>query len=99
MCKFATQYQSHCDDESMHFLDCQTSYSFQQAQSQIQPESLEAENGIMVLQFDLTGLQLIVGEADKTIKIWKQDESASELSHPVDMEAWRKKCIAAEVKQ
>ena len=31
--------------------------------------------------------------ADKSIKIWKQDEEASELSDPIDMVAWRKKCI------
>ena len=86
------------DDGSMHFWDYKTGYNFQQAQSQVQPGSLEAENGIMALQFDLTGSRLITGEADKTIKIWKQDESASELSHPVDMASWRKKCIA-EAKQ
>ena len=33
--------------------------------------------------FDRTGLRLIVGEADKTIKIWKEDDSATEESHPV----------------
>jgi len=86
------------DDGSMHFWDYKTGYNFQQSQSQVQPGSLEAENGIMALQFDLTGSRLITGEADKTIKIWKQDDSASELSHPVDMAAWRKKCIA-EAKQ
>jgi hypothetical protein len=37
---------------------------------------------------------LITGEADKSIKIWKQDTEASELTHPVDMKVWRKKCIA-----
>jgi pleiotropic regulator 1 len=82
------------DNGSMQFWDYQTGHNFQSAQSQAQPGSLEAENGIMALAFDGTGSRLITGETDKTIKIWKQDEDASELSHPVDMAAWRKKCIA-----
>jgi pleiotropic regulator 1 len=82
------------DDGSMHFWDYKTGYTFQQAQARVQPGSLAAENSIMATAFDLTGTRLVTGEADKSIKIWKQDEDASELSHPVDMTAWRKKCIA-----
>ena len=89
---------SGADDGTMHFWDYETGYSFQQSTATVQPGSLTAENSIMALAFDLTGTRLISGEADKTIKIWKQDESASELSHPVDMASWRKKCIA-EAKQ
>jgi pleiotropic regulator 1 len=81
------------DDGSMHFWDYKTGYTFQKAQAQVQPGSLAAENSIMATAFDLTGTRLITGEADKSIKIWKQDEVASELSNPVDMTAWRKKCI------
>ena len=82
------------DDGTMQFWDYKTGYSFQQTQTKVQPGSLEAENSIMAMEFDGTGTRLITGEADKSIKIWKQDEEASELSHPVDMVAWRKKCIA-----
>lgn len=83
------------DDGTMNFWDYKTGYSFQQETAKVQPGSLQqAENGIMALQFDLTGTRLITGEADKSIKIWKQDETASELTHPIDMVAWRKKCIA-----
>ncbi|KAL7566451.1 hypothetical protein ACA910_000930 [Epithemia clementina (nom. ined.)] len=82
------------DDGSLHFWDYQTGYPFQQAQASVQPGSLAAENSIMALAFDLTGTRLISGEADKTIKVWKQDDAASELSHPIDMLSWRKKCIA-----
>ena len=32
-------------------------------------------------------------EADKSIKIWKENENATELSHPVDMDAWTKDCL------
>lgn len=82
----------------MQFWDYGTGYNYQNAVSQVQPGSLDAENGIMALQFDLTGTRLITGETDKTIKIWKPDDEASELTHPVDMKAWRKKCLA-EAKQ
>ena len=32
--------------------------------------------------------RLITGEADKSIKIWAEDENATEESHPIDMEEW-----------
>ena len=38
---------------------------------------------------DMTGSRLITCEADKTIKFWKEDETATEQSHPID-KAWRK---------
>ena len=82
------------DDGSMQFWDYKTGYSFQQSKAIVQPGSLEAENSVMAMQFDLTGSRLVTGEADKTIKIWKPDAEASDLSHPIDMTAWRKKCIA-----
>lgn len=83
------------DDGSMHFWDYKTGYNFQQATAQVQPGSLDAENAIMAMAFDLTGTRLITGEADKTIKIWKADDQASEITHPVDMERWRKTYLAA----
>ena len=81
------------DDGSIQFWDYQTGYCFQDTSSKAQPGSLDAENGIYASSFDLTGTRLITCEADKTVKIWKQDDEASELSHPVDMVAWRKKCL------
>lgn len=32
--------------------------------------------------------RLLTAEADKTIKVWKEDTSATPESHPIDMEAW-----------
>lgn len=81
------------DDGSMHFWDYKTGYNFQSTTSIVQPGSLDAENAIFAAQFDGTGTRLITGEADKTIKIWKQDDEASEMSHPIDMVNWRKKCL------
>jgi pleiotropic regulator 1 len=86
------------DEGSLHFWDYATGYSFQKTSSVAQPGSLEAENGIFAAAFDLTGTRLVTAEADKSVKIWKQDLEASELTHPIDMAAWRKKCLA-EAKQ
>lgn len=85
---------SGADDGTMHFWDYNTGYTFQKSQAIVQPGSLEAENSIMAMAFDATGTRLVTGEADKTIKIWKPDADASELTHPIDMAAWRKKKIA-----
>jgi len=49
-----------------------------------QPGSLDAEAGLLCSTFDKTGLRLITGEADKTIKVWKEDDQATEESHPLD---------------
>lgn len=89
---------SGADNGTMNFWDYQTGYCFQQTETVAQPGSLDAENGIFAAQFDLTGTRLITGEADKTIKIWKQNDEASELTHPIDMTGWRKKCLT-EAKQ
>ncbi|KAL4872822.1 hypothetical protein BDV12DRAFT_126690 [Aspergillus spectabilis] len=73
------------DNGSMSFWDWKTGHRFQNIETTAQPGSLEAEAGIMASTFDKTGLRLITGEADKTIKIWKQDDEATPESHPV---AW-----------
>jgi hypothetical protein len=36
------------------------------------------------MSFDLTGSRLVTCEADKTIKMWKEDENATPESHPID---------------
>lgn len=89
---------SGADNGTMNFWDYQSGYCFQKTETVAQPGSLDAENGIFAAEFDLTGTRLITGEADKTIKIWKQNDEASELTHPVDMAGWRKKCLV-EAKQ
>ncbi|KAJ3117703.1 Pleiotropic regulator 1 [Phlyctochytrium bullatum] len=72
------------DNGSMHFWDYKTGYNFQTAETMAQPGSLESENGVFCSTFDRTGLRLITGEADKTIKIWKEDENATEETHPIN---------------
>lgn len=82
------------DDGSLNFWDYETGHCFQKTSTVAQPGSLEAENGIYATAFDLTGSRLITCEADKTVKIWKQDEETSDETNPIDMAAWRKQCIA-----
>ncbi|KAJ9157277.1 Pre-mRNA-splicing factor prp46 [Pleurostoma richardsiae] len=72
------------DNGSMSFWDWKTGYRFQALDTTAQPGSLDAESGIMSSTFDHTGLRLICGEADKTIKIWKPDDEATPESHPID---------------
>jgi len=82
------------DNGSLNFWDYKTGHCFQETSTVAQPGSLaDAENGIFASQFDLTGTRLVTCEADKTVKIWKQEDDASELTHPIDMVAWRKKCL------
>ncbi|PGH11301.1 pre-mRNA-splicing factor prp46 [Polytolypa hystricis UAMH7299] len=72
------------DNGSMSFWDWKTGHRFQSLDTTAQPGSLEAEAGIMASTFDKTGLRLIVGEADKTIKVWRPDDEATEETHPLD---------------
>lgn len=72
------------DNGSISFWDWKSGHRFQSLDSIAQPGSLDAEAGIMSSTFDRTGLRLIVGEADKTIKIWKPDEKATPETHPLE---------------
>eukprot|EP00804_Cyclotella_cryptica_P020153 CCRYP_014926-RA/>CCRYP_014926-RA protein AED:0.08 eAED:0.08 QI:0/0.33/0.25/1/1/1/4/1266/439 len=85
---------SAADDGTMNFWDYGSGHCFQTSTTVPQPGSLDAENGIFAAEFDLTGTRLITCEADKSIKIWTEDEQASELTHPIDIAKWRKKCIS-----
>lgn len=71
------------DNGSMSFWDWKTGHRFQSLDTTAQPGSLDAEAGIMSSTYDRTGLRLITGEADKTIKIWKEDENATPETHPL----------------
>ncbi|KAH7323737.1 WD40-repeat-containing domain protein [Rhexocercosporidium sp. MPI-PUGE-AT-0058] len=72
------------DNGSMSFWDWKTGHRFQALDTTAQPGSLDAEAGLMSSTFDKTGLRLICGEADKTIKVWKQDEAATPETHPLE---------------
>jgi len=75
---------SGADNGTMHFWDWKTGYNFQRFQAPVQPGSLDSEAGIFQMKFDQSGSRLITCEADKTIKIYKEDDSATEESHPIN---------------
>jgi len=56
--------------------DWRTGYNFQRAKAPVQPGSLDSENGVFALAFDKSESRLVTCEADKTIKIYKEDEEA-----------------------
>ena len=72
------------DNGSMSFWDWKSGHRYQNLDTTAQPGSLDAEMGIFASTFDKTGLRLICGEADKTIKVWRQNMEATEETHPLD---------------
>jgi len=76
------------DNGSIVMWDWNTGYPFQRLNTQVQPGSLDSEAGIFASAFDLSGSRLITCEADKTIKVWWEDQGATTDSHPVDP-MWR----------
>ncbi|KAH6837985.1 pleiotropic regulatory locus 1 [Perilla frutescens var. hirtella] len=71
------------DNGSLWFWDWTSGHNFQQAQTIVQPGSLDSEAGIYAMTYDLTGSRLITCEADKTIKMWKEDDTATPETHPL----------------
>eukprot|EP01060_Flectonema_neradi_P012691 TRINITY_DN19453_c0_g1_i2.p1 TRINITY_DN19453_c0_g1~~TRINITY_DN19453_c0_g1_i2.p1 ORF type:complete len:483 (+),score=89.41 TRINITY_DN19453_c0_g1_i2:52-1500(+) len=78
------------DDGEIKFWDWKTGYNFNSLQTIPQPGSLESERAIYCSTFDRSGSRLITGEADKSIKIWKEDETATEKTHPIDFKPPRR---------
>ena len=70
------------DNGSLWFWDYKSGHNFQQAAPKVQPGSMESEAGVFASTFDKTGSRLITVEADKTIKMWKEDEDATPESDP-----------------
>jgi pleiotropic regulator 1 len=75
------------DNGTMYFWDWRSGYNFQRLQAAVQPGSIDSEAGIFASTFDRSGCRLITCEADKTIKIYKEDESANEETHPIHWKA------------
>jgi len=74
------------DNGTLHFWDWRTGYNFQRMQPPVQPGSLDSEAGVFALGFDHSGSRLVSCDGDKTIKLFKEDEEASEETHPIN---WR----------
>lgn len=75
---------SGADNGSLWFWDWKSGNNFQAANTIVQPGSLESEAGIFALGFDHTGTRMLTCEADKTIKFWREDESATPETHPIN---------------
>ncbi|XP_034253614.1 pleiotropic regulator 1 [Thrips palmi] len=74
------------DNGTLHCWDWRTGYNFQRLQAPVQPGSMDNESGIFAMSYDQSGSRLITCEADKTIKIYKEDDTATEETHPIN---WR----------
>lgn len=64
------------DNGTMYFWDWKTGYNFQRFQATVQPGSLDSEAGVFAMTFDQSQSRLITCEADKTVKIYKEDDAA-----------------------
>jgi len=67
-------------------------HRFFDTKTKVQPGSLDCEAGFYAMTFDQTGTRLLTAEADKTIKVWREDPDATPESHPIDMAAWTTEC-------
>lgn len=75
---------SGADNGSMYFWDWKTGYNFQQITAVAQPGSLDSENSILAMGFDMTGSRLITCEGDKSIKIYKEVLMLSRNERTID---------------
>ncbi|XP_055491277.1 pleiotropic regulator 1 [Leucoraja erinacea] len=81
---------SGADNGTMHLWDWRTGYNFQRIHAAVQPGSLDSESGIFACTFDQSESRLLTAEADKTIKVYKEDDMATEETHPVN---WKPEII------
>ena len=75
---YNTKFSSYVpgDNGSMYFWDWKSGYNFQRIQTTVQPGSIDSEAGIFAMAFDKSGSRLLTCEADKTIKVYKEDDTA-----------------------
>ena len=83
------------DNGSLRWWDYETGYCFQQEVTVPQSGSLDAEAGIYAATFDYSGTRLLTCEADKSIKIWKENPNATDATHPINMDEWERACLLA----
>lgn len=74
------------DNGSLWLWDWKSGNAFQRGETIPQPGSLDSEAGIYAMSFDVTGTRLVTCEADKTIKMWREDEMATPETHPLDFQ-------------
>ncbi|KAM9234713.1 LOW QUALITY PROTEIN: pleiotropic regulator 1-like [Dugong dugon] len=81
---------SGADNGTMHLWGWRTGYNFQRVHAAVQPGSLDSESGIFACAFDQSESRLLTAEADKTIKVYREDDTATEETHPV---SWKPEII------
>ncbi|KAG8592451.1 hypothetical protein GDO81_000505 [Engystomops pustulosus] len=81
---------SGADNGTMHLWDWRTGYNFQRIHAAVQPGSLDSESGIFACTFDQSESRLITAEADKTVKVYREDDTATEETHPIN---WKPEII------
>lgn len=64
--------------------DWRTGYNFQRIHAAVQPGSLDSESGIFACMFDISQTKLITAEADKTIKVYREDTTAVSFTAQID---------------
>ena len=64
------------DNGKLGLYDWDTGKQFQEIHTPPQPGSLDCENAIFDIKFDLSGTRIITAECDKTIKLYREDELA-----------------------
>ncbi|EDQ91103.1 uncharacterized protein MONBRDRAFT_18360 [Monosiga brevicollis MX1] len=75
---------SGADNGTLNFWDYKTGHRFQQMETLPQPGSLDCESGIYAMTFDKSYSRLLTAEADKSIKIYKEDPESTEERDPLD---------------
>ncbi|XP_065320210.1 pleiotropic regulator 1-like [Gordionus sp. m RMFG-2023] len=71
------------DNGSLLFWDWKSGHCFQRMKVPVQPGSIESESAIFASKFDISATRLITCDADKTIKMYKEDDEATEETHPL----------------
>ncbi|XP_050522787.1 pleiotropic regulator 1 [Daktulosphaira vitifoliae] len=75
---------SGANNGTMYAWDWRTGYNFQRIQAPVQPGSMDSEAGVFAMAFDHSGTRLITADGDKTVKLYKEDDTATEESHPIN---------------
>uniref|UniRef100_A0A8R1TTZ5 Uncharacterized protein n=1 Tax=Onchocerca volvulus TaxID=6282 RepID=A0A8R1TTZ5_ONCVO len=61
--------------------DWKSGFCFQSEKTKAQPGSIDSEAGIFAFTHDRSGFRLFTLEADKSIKMYKEDEEATEKTY------------------
>lgn len=69
-------YCNPADNGTLLLWDWRSGSNFQRIHAAVQPGSLDSESGVFACVFDQSESRLITAEADKTIKVYREDDTA-----------------------